>query len=64
MKGNIENEPNYQNCIEKLNLQEVDRLVFSLPIENSTRTLIKFEKRSNTNKLFPRKYSDIKKKPL
>lgn len=64
MKGNIENEPNYQNCIEKLNLQEVDRIVFNLPIENSTRTLIKFEKRSNTNKLFPRKYSDIKKKPL
>lgn len=64
MKGNIENEPSYQNCIEKLNLQEVDRIVFSLPIENSTRTLIKFEKRNNTNKLFPRKYSDIKKKPL
>ena len=64
MKGNIENEPNYQNCIEKLNLHEVDRIVFNLPIENSTRTLIKFEKRSNTNKLFPRKYSDIKKKPL
>ena len=64
MKGNIENEPNYQNCIEKLNLKELDKIVFSLPIENSTRTLIKFEKIDSTNKLFPRKYGDIKKRPL
>ena len=64
MKGNIENEPNYQNCIEKLNLKELDKIVFSLPIENSNRTLIKFEKIDSTNKLFPRKYGDIKKRPL
>ncbi len=64
MKGNIENEPNYTSCIEKLNLQEKDKVVFSLPIENSTRTLIKFVKKNSTNKLFPRKFSDIKKRPL
>lgn len=64
MKGNIENEPNYTSCIEKLNLQEKDKIVFSLPIENSTRTLIKFVKKNSTNKLFPRKFSDIKKRPL
>ena len=64
MKGNIENEPNYLNCIDKLDLNETDKIIFSLPIENSTRTLIKFEKKCSTNRLFPRKYSDIKKRPL
>lgn len=64
MKGNIENEPNYLNCIDKLDLNETDKIIFSLPIENSTRTLIKFKKKCSTNRLFPRKYSDIKKRPL
>ena len=64
MKGNIENEPNYLNCINKLDIQEEDKIVFNLPIENSTRTLIKFFKKRSTNKLFPRKYSEIKKRPL
>ena len=64
MKGNIDNEPNYINCIDKLNLEEKDKIVFNLPIENSTRTLIKFVKNKSTNKLFPRKFSEIKKRPL
>lgn len=64
MKGNLENEPDYSNCINKLDLVEVDKVVFNLPVENSTRTLIKFEKKNSTNKIFPRKFGDIKKRPL
>ena len=64
MKGNIENEPDYANCIKKLDIQEENKIIFNLPVENSTRTLIKFIKKNSTNKLFPRKYGDIKKRPL
>lgn len=64
MKGNMENEPDYSNCVNKLNLVEESKIVFNLPIENSTRTIIKFTKKSSTPKIFPRKYADIKKKPL
>ncbi len=64
MKGNVENEPDYANCIKKLDIQEENKIIFNLPVENSTRTLIKFIKKNSTNKLFPRKYGDIKKRPL
>ena len=60
----MENEPNYSNCINKLNLVEEDKVLFKLPIENSDRTLIRFNKKNSTPKLFPRKYGDIKKRPL
>ena len=64
MKGNMENEPDYTNCINKLNLIEESKVVFNLPVENSTRTIIRFNKKNSTPKIFPRKYSEIKKKPL
>lgn len=64
MKGNIENETNYKNAMSKLFCEEVDIIKFKLPIEESNRTLIKINKLSPTPKIFPRKYNDIKKKPL
>ena len=64
MKGNIENEPDYSNCISQLDLVEEEKIIFKLPIEDSTRTLIKFKKKNSTKKLFPRKYGEIKKRPL
>ena len=64
MKGNIQNEPNFKNAIETLNCNLDNTIEFKLPIENSNRSLIKIRKEKSTNKLFPRKYSDIKKKPL
>lgn len=64
MKGNIENEPSYKNAIKELNLQEDANIKFKLPFEESNRTLIKIKKVSSTSKLFPRKYNEIKKKPL
>ncbi|MDD2434648.1 MAG: 16S rRNA (guanine(527)-N(7))-methyltransferase RsmG [Bacilli bacterium] len=65
MKGNIEKEENtYHNAITLLNIKEEEMIKFLLPFENSNRTLIKFKKESKTNHKYPRKFSDIKKKPL
>jgi len=64
MKGNIDNEPNYENAINKLNCSLGNIVKFKLPIEESNRSLIKIIKEKTTSKLFPRKYNEIKKKPL
>ena len=64
MKGNIENEPEYSNAIKKLDCSLGNIVKFKLPIEESNRSLIKIKKEKLTSKLFPRKYSEIKKKPL
>lgn len=64
MKGNIENEPEYNNAIKKLNCVLGNIIKFKLPIEDSNRSLIKIIKEKSTSKLFPRKYNEIKKKPL
>ena len=64
MKGNIENEPDYSNAIKKLDCNLGNIVKFKLPIEESNRSLIKIIKEKSTSKLFPRKYNDIKKKPL
>ena len=64
MKGNIENEPDYNNAIKKLDCSLGNIIKFKLPIEESNRSLIKIIKEKSTSKLFPRKYSEIKKKPL
>ena len=64
MKGNLENEKDYQNAMNKLNIKEENKVEFELPFELSKRTIISFQKTKQTSKLFPRKYSDIIKKPL
>ena len=64
MKGNIENEPDYNNAIKQLNCSLENIIKFKLPIEESNRSLIKFIKEKSTSKLFPRKYSEVKKRPL
>ena len=64
MKGNIEQENNFDNALEKLNCSLGNILKFKLPIEESNRCLIKIIKEKPTSKLFPRKYNDIKKRPL
>ena len=46
-----------RKCIE-------DKIEFSLPYEESKRNLIKFVKLDKTNNKYPRKFSEIKKKPL
>lgn len=64
MKANIENEPNFESAKIVLNCTLEKRCEFKLPEENSIRTLLLFKKNKETNKKFPRKYSEIKRKPL
>ena len=64
MKGNIENELSFENAMAKLNCTLGNIIEFKLPIENSNRSLVKIIKKSSTSRLFPRKYIEIKRKPL
>ena len=64
MKGNLDNEVDYNYALNKLNSIQKDIIKFKLPYENSNRTLIKIQKNNSTSKLFPRKYIDIKRNPL
>ena len=65
MKGNcLEEINNSKNAFDKLNCHIEECNSFNLPIENSNRTIIKIKKDANTDKKFPRKYSEIKKHSL
>lgn len=65
MKSNVEEElNNIDKTLDKLNSKLVDKIEFTLPIENSNRTLIKIEKIDKTPNIYPRKFEQIKKKPL
>lgn len=65
MKANISQEiTDSQNALNLLDSKIVDVIEFNLPKEESKRTLIKIKKVKETNKKYPRKYSEIKKKTL
>ena len=64
LKGNIETEPNYENAIKLLNCKIDNIIKFKLPKEESNRSLIIIIKISSTPLKYPRKYNDIKRKPL
>lgn len=65
MKANIELDLHTLNSIvSKLNGKVEEIISFDLPIENSIRNLIKIKKIGETSLKYPRKFSDIKKKPL
>ena len=65
MKANIETEiEESTNALEQLDSKIIQIEQFKLPIEDSNRTIIKIEKLKNTNKKYPRKNSEIKKKRL
>ncbi len=61
MKGKNEEA---SNALSKLNSEIIETNSFLLPIENSNRTIIKIKKIKETDKKYPRKYSEIKKNPL
>ena len=64
-KGNISREIiESENALKQLNCKIDKTIEFQLPNEESNRTIIKIKKEKTTNKKFPRKYSEIKKKPL
>lgn len=65
MKSNIENEiQNIDNYYKKLDITLENKIIFSLPKENSLRTLLLYKKNTNTSNIYPRKYVDIKKKDI
>ena len=65
MKSNIENEiENIENYYKKLDITLEDKIIFNLPKENSLRTLLLYKKNKETNKIYPRKYTEIKKKDI
>lgn len=52
------------NAIKTLGGVIKDTIIFSLPFDSGLRTLIKIQKVSKTASKYPRKFSEIKKKPL
>ncbi|MFA6327536.1 MAG: 16S rRNA (guanine(527)-N(7))-methyltransferase RsmG [Bacilli bacterium] len=65
LKSNLDLEiENIQHNLKKLGLIFLKKEEFCLPIENSLRTLICFQKKCSTRKEFPRKFKEIKDKQL
>ena len=65
MKSNVSEELiNIEKTLEKLNCKFENKIEFKLPIENSNRTLVKIKKINKTSNIYPRKFEQIKKKPL
>jgi len=65
MKSDIEEELNIsKNAIKTLGTVIEDIIIFSLPKSFAKRTLIKIKKLDKTNVKYPRKFNEIKKKPL
>lgn len=63
MKGN-EDVTQSKNSLEILKGKIVKKCEFLLPIENSQRTIIEIKKTAITPKKYPRRYAEIKKRPL
>lgn len=65
LKGNVQEElESSKNAITKLSCILTSTCEFLLPKENSIRTILKYQKEKITDKRFPRKYGEMKKKPL
>lgn len=65
MKGNINDElKESEKTIDQLDCEKQNVISFILPYDAGNRTLILFQKQKKTNQLFPRKYSEMKKKRL
>ena len=65
LKSNIEKEiENIDNYYEKLEIKQINKIEFFLPIEDSKRTIIMYEKLKETNPIYPRNYNKIKEKDI
>ena len=63
MKGKMEEEDSTKAL--KVLFSKIELIDnFLLPIENSNRTLVKVKKEAKTSSKYPRKFAEIKKKPL
>lgn len=63
MKGN-EDLTESKNALSVMGGKVVKREEFYLPFEESKRTIIKIQKIKETSNKYPRRYAEIKKKPL
>lgn len=64
-KGNLDKVKMVNsNLLKELSLKQLDSILFSLPIENSDRVLIIFEKIAKTKAKYPRMMAKIKKEAL
>ena len=62
MKSNVEEElNNARNNIDKLSYRLIKEVPYELPVENSRRTILVFEKYKVTDNKYPRNYNVIKK---
>lgn len=65
MKGNLTEElKDSQHAIDKLHCKIIKEKIFDLPKESGKRTLLLIEKEAITDKIYPRTYDKIKKKPI
>lgn len=65
LKANVVEEMNsISTCLTKLNGSLDSITTFNLPIDNSLRNIIKIKKDDPTPSLYPRRYNEIKKRPL
>lgn len=65
MKGKVETELlEIKEAIKILDVELVETKEFVLPEEKSQRTILKFKKLKKTNKKYPRRFGEIKKKHL
>ena len=65
LKANVREElENSKNAMKQLSINLEQKEEFLLPKENSQRTILLLKKQEITSKKFPRKYSEMKKKPL
>ena len=65
LKGNIEEETiNIDNYYKKLNLTDEKIISFNLPHDMGFRTIYSVKKDKKTNPIYPRSYSQIKKKEI
>lgn len=64
MKAKLDHEPDYKKALKQLDCNLVKLERFTLPIENSERTIMVIKKLKKTKNKYPRSNNEIKKKPL
>ncbi len=65
MKGNISQEiVESKHACKELDSKIIEEISFPLPVDFANRTLLLIQKEKQTKKIYPRKFSEIKKKPL
>ena len=65
LKANVDEEiKSISTCLTKLNASLESITTFNLPIDNSLRNIIKIKKDNHTPSIYPRRYNEIKKRPL